>query len=111
MALLDWLLDYPGALDTLNCCRYQVLSPPWLLLLGILSVKKLLDSRDCQELSALCLIVASPLVIQSSSSEFSMRISLPYSLADGHCDSATQVMHGSTLQVEENMGDLGAYAA
>lgn len=37
--MLYWLRAYPVALDTLNCCWYQALSPPWLLLLGILSVR------------------------------------------------------------------------
>lgn len=51
--------------------------------------KHALDFGDRQELSALWLIVASPLVTQSSSG-LSMCISLPHSLADGCCVSKWQ---------------------
>lgn len=74
--------------------------------------KHALDFVDCQELSTLHLIVACPLVIHSSL-ELAMCMTLPYSLADGCCDSATRVMPDSSLQGEVNVGEVGAgvYAA
>lgn len=69
--------------------------------------KHALDFVDCQELSTLCQIVACPLVIHSSL-ELALCMTLAYSLADGCCDSATQVMPDSSLQGEVNVGEVGA---